>query len=245
MSSNDRTFQIIILIGRPASGKSEIIDFLMRCPPRERRDRYHAGELGFIDDFPMLWTWFEEDAILAEKLGEPRVHTDADGYFLHEYQWHLLIERIDLEYRKLLRDRPDYYARHTTIVEFARGTEHGGYAAAFPHLSPDLLRQAAILYVDVPFEESLRKNRRRFNPDRPDSILEHGLPDEKLRRLYGGTDWFELTAGDPEFLIIHDVRVPYVVFDNHDDVTTDKPAQLAARLEETLARLWRIRQSRQ
>ncbi len=135
------TFDIIILIGRPASGKSEIIDYLLKLPDDEREQRFHLGKLGFIDDFPMLWTWFEEDHILAEQFGQPRLHTDADGYFKHEYLWHLLIERIDLEYRKLLRDNPDYYADHTTIVEFARGTEHGGYAAAFPHLSDELLRQ--------------------------------------------------------------------------------------------------------
>ena len=48
----------------------------------------------------MLWTWFEEDAILEKIMHEPRVHTDSDGYFLHRYQWDLLIERISLEYRE-------------------------------------------------------------------------------------------------------------------------------------------------
>lgn len=243
MSTNSATatFDIIILIGRPASGKSEIIDFLLKRPAAQRRSRFHIGDLGFIDDFPMLWTWFEEDHILAETLGQPRLHTDAEGYFKHEYLWHLLIERIDLEHRKLLRDNPDYYVNHTTVVEFARGTEHGGYAAAFPHLSDDLLARAAVLYVDVPFEESLRKNRRRFNPDKPDSILEHGLPDAKLTRLYRDTDWFDLVASDPDFLTVRTVRVPYVVFDNADDVTTGQPDLLAARLEERLARLWALR----
>ncbi len=126
------TFDIIILIGRPASGKSEIIDYLLKLPEAERRERFHLGKLGFIDDFPMLWTWFEEDYILAEKFGQPRLHTDEQGYFKDEYLWHLLIERIDMEYGKLVRDQPDYYADHSTIVEFARGTEHGGYAAATP-----------------------------------------------------------------------------------------------------------------
>jgi len=42
-----------------------------------------------------------------------------------------------------------------------------------------MLKSAAILYVNVSFSESLRKNRKRFNPNKPDSILEHGLPDEK------------------------------------------------------------------
>ena len=233
-----KTFDIIILIGRPASGKSEIIDYLLKLPDDVREQRFHLGKLGFIDDFPMLWTWFEEDHILAEQFGQPRLHTDDDGYFKHEYLWHLLIERIDLENRKLMRDKPDYYDEHTTIVEFARGTEHGGYAAAFPHLSDELLAKAAIVYVNVSFEESLRKNRRRFNPDRPDSILEHGLPDEKLERLYGEDDWHSFTADDPEFITVRSMRVPYVVFENEDDVTTDSLLQLAERLEAIFDEMW-------
>ncbi len=236
------TFDIIILIGRPASGKSEIIDYLLKLPETERRERFHLGKLGFIDDFPMLWTWFEEDYILAEKFGQPRLHTDEQGYFKEEYLWHLLIERIDMEYGKLVRDQPDYYADHSTIVEFARGTEHGGYAAALPHLSDELLARAAIVYVNVSFEESLRKNRRRFNPDRPDSILEHGLPDEKLERLYRDDDWHEFSAGDPGFITIRSMQIPYAIFENQDDVTTERPDELAARLETMLGKLWTRRE---
>ena len=232
------TFNIIILIGRPASGKSEIIDYLLKLPEAERRERFHLGKLGFIDDFPMLWTWFEEDYILAEKFGQPRLHTDAEGYFKEEYLWHLLIERIDMAYAKLVRDQADYYADHSTIVEFARGTEHGGYATAIPHLSDELLAHAAIVYVNVSFEESLRKNRRRFNPDRPDSILEHGLPDEKLERLYRDDDWHEFCADDPGFVTIRSTRIPYAIFENQDDVTTDRPDELAARLEAVFDELW-------
>jgi hypothetical protein len=232
------TFDIIILIGRPASGKSEIIDYLLKTPNAERRRRFHLGKLAFIDDFPMLWTWFEEDHILAETFGKPRLHTDDEGYFKHEYLWHLLIERIDLEYRKLLRDDPAYFDDHTVIVEFARGAEHGGYAAAFPHLSDQLLRQAGILYVEVSYAESLRKNRKRFNPDRPDSILEHGLPDDKLTRLYRDDDWRAYSAADPAVLRVREIDVPYVIFENEDDVTTARGNALGERLEATLDMLW-------
>jgi predicted kinase len=50
------TFDVLILIGRPASGKSEIIDFLKHTAPDIRRSRYHIAELEVMDDFPMLWT---------------------------------------------------------------------------------------------------------------------------------------------------------------------------------------------
>ncbi len=175
-------FPILILNGRPAAGKSELIHFLQGLPDDERRERFHVGRLHELDDFPMLWTWFEEDHILEHRLGRPRLHTDSDGYFVHNDLWHLLIERLSLEYDRLLRDAPDLHATHTVLIEFSRGSEHGGYRAAYPHLSDAVLKQVAIFFIDVPYEESLRKNRRRFNPDRPDSILEHGLPDAKLER---------------------------------------------------------------
>jgi len=40
------TFDVIILIGRPASGKSEIIDFLLHTRPEVRRTKFHIAELG-------------------------------------------------------------------------------------------------------------------------------------------------------------------------------------------------------
>ncbi len=73
----DTHFDILILIARPAAGKSEIIHYLKQVPDDERVRRFHIGPFVEIDDFPMLWTWFEEDDIL-ERLGYPRLHTDAD-----------------------------------------------------------------------------------------------------------------------------------------------------------------------
>jgi hypothetical protein len=229
-------FEIIILIGRPASGKSEVIDFLKKTPLPERLRRFHIAALDEIDDFPMLWTWFEEDAILEKILHKPRVQSDAEGYFLHQYQWDLLIERISLEYQKKMRDQ-DRAGERTFLIEFSRGTEHGGYESAFRHLSPEILEKACVLYIDVPYEESLRKNRRRFNPERPDSILEHGLPDHKLERLYKEVDWEAFRGPDPHYLFRSGRRIPYVVFENMPE-KTDRPEVLGAHLEEVLNALW-------
>ncbi len=234
------TFDIILLLGRPASGKSEIIHYLQNTGAEERRARFHIGALDFLDDFPMLWTWFEEDHILENIMGKPRLHSDSDGYFKHEYLWHLLIERFNIEYAKRLR-QADYHEQHTLIVEFSRGSEHGGYTEAFKHLGKAILERAAIVYVNVPYEESLRKNRRRFNPDRPDSILEHGLPDEKLERLYKEVDWEEFSSADPEYITANETKVPYAVFENEDDVTTNTPELLAERLNDVLQKLWALK----
>ena len=237
-------FQVLLLTGRPASGKSEIIDFLTRLPGDERRSRYHLGELQVLDDFPMLWTWFEEDALLRTRFNLPALHSDEQGYFLNKQYWHLLIERLGMEYGKVVRDNPEYHENTTALIEFSRGKEHGGYREAFAHLSPEILPSAVILYVNVSFSESLRKNRRRFNPNRPDSILEHGLSDEKMEILYKDEDWSELTREAGGRLTINGHQVPYAVFENEDDVTTGKPELLASRLESALGKLWELQRTR-
>jgi hypothetical protein len=238
------TFDILLLIARPAAGKSEVIDYLKGVPADLRAQRFHIGPFEEIDDFPMLWTWFEEDDLL-EKMGHPRLHTDPDGYFLHQYLWDLLIERIGLEYRKRQRDTSVEGQSLTTIVEFSRGSEHGGYASAFAHLPADMLAKMAVLYIDVPWEESLRKNRKRFNPERPDSILQHSLPDAKLERLYRDVDWPDVSRGDPQYLPIQGMHVPYVVFDNSADLTTAGGESLGRQLEQDLQTLWRLYAARQ
>jgi hypothetical protein len=240
---NKTTFNTIILIGRPASGKSEITHYLTHLPDNLRRERFHIARLEVHDDFPMLWAWFEEDDILSKKFGLPRLHSDEGGYFKFQELWHLLIERLSLDYGKLVRDDPSYHEHSTCMIEFSRGSEHGGYAKAFQHLSDEVLARAAIMYVRVPYKESLRKNRRRYNPDKPDSILEHGLPDEKMERLYRDDDFASVASGDSGLIEIRGRFVPFVVFPNEDDVTTDKPDQLAARLESVLGELWKLYQS--
>ena len=230
-------FDILLLIARPAAGKSEIIAHLKNTPFKDRIQQFHIGEFEELDDFPMLWTWFEEDDILT-RLGHPRIHTDQGGNFLYDYQWDLLIERINLEYEKKLRDEPDYHSRKTIVIEFARGTSHGGFQRAFKHLSETIAERLAILYLDVSWEESLRKNRARFNPNKPDSILEHGLSDSKMESLYRYSDWQEVTADQPEQILIKGFPVPYVVFNNEDDVTSQGGDILSNRLQEKLADLF-------
>jgi hypothetical protein len=233
------TFDVLLLIARPAAGKSEIIDFLRKTPVEERRERFHIGDFEVIGDFPMLWTWFEEDHLLTQ-MDHPRLHTDEEGYFIADYLWDLLIERVCLEYRKKLRDDPGYHEQKTAILELSRGKEHGGYARAFAHLSWEVIERMAVMYVNVSWEESLRKNRQRFNPNRPDSILEHSLPDRKMKRLYRECDWVEVSAGHPEHLTLQEMSVPYAVFENEDDVTTRGGVALAQRLEQVLGRLWEL-----
>ena len=245
-------FDIIILNGRPAAGKSEVIDYLKQVPLEERIKRFHVGNFEEIDDFPILWERFEDDDIY-EKHGKERQISNTtftyqgetlEGYtFKDQFFWNFLIEKLNLLYSKKLRDNPDYHNNTTTIIEFSRGSQHGGFKEGYSYLSDDILSKACTLYIKVSWDESLRKNRRRFNPDKPDSILEHALEDKKIEMLYKESDWEEFTSKDPDFLMINNSKVPYAIFDNEPEIT-DQPDKLGAHLEEQLNRLWKLKLSK-
>ncbi len=241
-------FNIILLNGRPAAGKSEIIDYLKNIPVRERIERFHVGEFEEIDDFPILWEQFEDDDIL-EEMGLPRLISDPffeykgkkyNGHvFKEKWYWNFLIKKINFIYQKKLKAEKNYHDNRTSIIEFSRGSEHGGFRTAYNQLSEQILVNSVTLYIDVNWEESLRKNRRRFNPDKPDSVLEHGLEDLKLEKLYKESDWTDFTSADEKFIHVGKHRVPYGIFNNMPE-KTDDPEKIGTHLTEVLDKLWKL-----
>lgn len=243
---NKNTFDVIILNGRPAAGKSEVIDFLKSVPVNERIERFHIGEFEEIDDFPILWERFEDDD-LYEKFNQPRqvsnTHFTYQGQTLKGYDfkdkffWNFLIEKLNGLYAKKIRDDKHYHNTKTVLVEFARGSAHGGFKMAYDYLSDEILSKATTLYIKVSWEESLRKNRRRFNPDKPDSILEHGLEDKKLEMMYKESDWDSFSGKDTNYLLVKNHKVPFGVFNNEPEIT-NKSAELGKHLQEVTTRMW-------
>jgi hypothetical protein len=226
---------VIIVTGRPAAGKSELMDFLRTTDLPERKRRFHIGQLEELDDFRYVWETFEIDDILTRH-GKRRLWTDEKYYFTDHFIWNLYIERINLEYRKKLARDPDYHDTRTTLIEFARGGENG-IAEALGYLHEEILSRAALVYIRVSYEESVRKNRRRARKGMEDSILYHSLPDEKMEFYYRTNDWEKLESQDPSFLTVKGFRIPYAVFENEPEKTLD-PALIGHELERCAARLW-------
>ena len=231
----DNNFDVIILIGRPAAGKSEVIDFLKKTPGAERSRRFHIGEFEEVDDFVYVWETFEVDDILTRH-GKERIWSDEKYWFKDPFVWNLYIERLNLVYRKKLAANPRYHEKVTTLIEFARGGENG-FGEAFSYLHEEVLKRAGIIYIKVSCEESLRKNRKRARPGMEDSILYHSLPDAKMEHYYKTNDWEKLTSADPRAVMIKGHRVPCAVFENEPEKTGD-PGRLGAELERAAARLW-------
>jgi hypothetical protein len=230
-----KNFPILIITGRPAAGKSEVIDYLKKVEPEERLRRFHIGTFEELDDFVYVWETFEIDDILT-KHGKPRIWTDEKYWFKDHFIWNLYIERINLEYRKKLARNPRYHETTTTLIEFARGGENGIYEA-LTYLHEDILSKACLMYIRVDYEESVRKNRRRARPGQEHSILYHSLPDEKMEFYYKINDWDKLEAMNPTHIAVKGFKIPYAVFENMPEKTLD-PKLIGEELERVTKKLW-------
>ena len=230
------SFPLLIITGRPAAGKSELIDYLKKCDPKERLERFHIAPFEELDDFVYVWETFEIDDILTRH-GKPRIWTDEKYWFKDHFLWNLYIERINLEYRKKLARDARYHDSTTTLIEFARGGDHG-IEEALSFLHEEVLRRARLIYIRVSYEESVRKNRRRARKGQEDSILYHSLPDEKMEFYYKTNDWDALEARDPNVITVKGFRIPYAVFENEPEKTLD-PALIGKELERVTAKLWK------
>jgi hypothetical protein len=230
-------FPILIITGRPAAGKSEVIDFLKKCDPILRLEKFRIANFEELDDFVYVWETFELDDLMT-RFGKPRIWSDEKYWYKDQYIWDLYMERLALDYKKKVLKDPAYHDKMTTLVEFARGGENA-IQHAMTFLSDEMLSKASLMYVKVPYEESVRKNRRRARPGQEDSILYHSLPDEKMEFYYKTNDWEQLTAKDPNFIEVKGHKIPYCAFENMPEKTMD-PALIAPELERVTKKLWSL-----
>lgn len=233
------TFDVLFLLGRPASGKSEFIDFMMGSDAGERAFQYHLAPFEVLDDFPILWQKFEEDD-LWERLGQVRLYSQpADGNYAvtNPAIWGFLIGRLEQE----IQARLEVLDRRTLLIEFSRGG-NDAYRQALRGFSRSVLSRAAILYVDVSFAESQRRNRARYDENNRDAILTHSVPRAEMEGVYAFDDWDRLTGDGEGSIEVSGVHVPYVTMKNEPESTD--PRVLGPRYEAALRRLHALWMSR-
>ena len=110
-------------------------------------------------------------------------------------------EKLEKEAENIIKEKesqiPESFEDKTIVIEAARGGKDGsklplqgtrGYQYSLKEFAPDLLQDAAILYIWVTPEESRRKNFARANPNDPGSNLFHGVPLTVRRNEYGVDD---------------------------------------------------------
>jgi len=232
----DKTFDVLLLLGRPASGKSEFIDFMTAIPTARRAREFRIAPFDMCDDFPILWQLFQEEDVW-EQVGRPRqLSKRCNGNYAvsDDAVWPFLIERINQEVTSFIASE-ELLQRRTLLVEFSRGGA-SGYANALAQLSPKLLSRAAALYISVSFEESWRRNVARYDERNKGGLLTHSVPREEMERTYGTDDWFDIAGELQGTLRVKGLELPYATLPNEPE--SKDPHVLAGRYRMALAPLY-------
>ena len=285
-------FNVLLLQALPASGKSEVRNFMANMDPEILRKEFHVGENLQLDDFPYVFFMRRIDEIL-EEMGEARIYYPGEDPFIDGRDWGTLSELLNEDYHDLinrneikcdsvaeyyferldrasmmsglaprlsqldenirkkvasqleelassmLKSKTEQYTESlegkTIVIENSRGGRDGssmpltgtqGYQYSLPKYCPEILENAAILYIWVTPEESRRKNIARCNPDDPGSNLNHMTPESVMMADYGCDDMLYLieTSEVKDTVTVESwgkkYYVPIAVIDNREDKTT-------------------------
>lgn len=175
-------FDTLLLLALPASGKSEVRNFLTNKDP----ELFHMGETIQIDDYPYVHIQLVIDEALKE-LGEPRIYHSEDdaggrnGPFLDAYDWSALIELLNEDYHEILLGKAENpkYAAIRLFERLDAASVRAGGEAKIAALSPA---------VRAKLEEMLEKEARE-------------LFDDKIKNVAGSRDGktivIEFSRGGP------------------------------------------------
>ncbi len=234
-------FKYLFVLGRPAAGKSEFIDFMKKLSVDERAKLFHIGNFEEVDDFPWLCEACDADDE-REKRGEKRLHTQRteEGLnlltptFRSDNQTRFN-DTIDERYG----DRPEFFNDGTLLIEFARG-KADGFKISLERMSSEILKDSAILYIEVSFEESFRRNDARFKAAQRDSILFHKVPDKDMYGYFIENDWKDITGDNRSgYLNISNIEIPFFTMPNEPE--SKEPGVLTERYGTALSKLWELK----
>lgn len=233
-----KTFDNLFVIGRPAGGKSEFIDFMKKLPDDARAKEFHIGKFKEIDDFPWLWQTFMDDDARAAR-GEARLYTEMtdDGHVLKMPKYREgLIPNFNKEIEKKYLSNPSFYKDGTLMIEFARG-KTDGFKGSLEKFDPRILKSASILYISVSFEECVRRNNARYKKELAHSILSHKVAERDMHEYFIENDWDAITSGKSHGLLnLSGIDVPFVSMNNEPE--SADPKVLGPRYGSALDLLW-------
>ncbi len=238
-----KKFEHLMLLGQPASGKSEVIDYVKNVSDNERLERFHLGKIEEVDDFLWIWEKFVEDDIW-EKAGFPRKYSKEympgnagmtpEGAPLLTFCIEKFNDTITNNY---LNDNT-FYNDHTLFIEYAGGDERS-YNDSLNRFDPKILEKTAILFVLVTPDESWRRNVARYEEKQKHSILAHMVPKETFDHYYRKHDWLELTDNkESGYLTVNGVKVPFVTMNNEPELPPGP--EIAKRYENALNSLFSL-----
>jgi hypothetical protein len=96
----NKVFDIVLLVALPASGKSEVRNFMANIEPERLQKEFHIGENLQLDDFPYVHMMRRIDNEL-ERMGEKRLFYPGEEPFIDGRDWGTLCCLLNEDYHDL------------------------------------------------------------------------------------------------------------------------------------------------
>ena len=143
-------FKTILLFALPASGKSEVRNFMANIDPERLRNDFHIGANLQLDDFPYVHFMRLVDNALEDR-GEPRLFYESDETpFFDNRDWGTLVMLVNEDYDNMKAQRflnTDSYA----LDLFSRLDQAGakvGFEPRIAALDDELIEELAEVLED-------------------------------------------------------------------------------------------------
>ena len=93
-------FKTVLLVALPASGKSEVRNFMANIDAKRLEEEFHIGENLQLDDFPYVHFMRRIDECLVE-LGKERIYYPGEEPFNDARDWGTLIHLLNEDYKDM------------------------------------------------------------------------------------------------------------------------------------------------
>ncbi len=136
----EKTFDIVLLLALPASGKSEVRRFLANVEPERLKQEFHIGPNLQLDDFPYVHLMRRIDDELS-KHSHARIFFKAgDRPFQNNKDWGTLIHLLNEDYRDLMNKNVVETASAAELMmrRIDQAGEKAGIAPRLAGLTEDL-----------------------------------------------------------------------------------------------------------
>lgn len=97
----NKAFKVVLLQALPASGKSEVRNFMANVEPERLLNEFHIGENLQLDDFPYVHMMRCIDNALQD-MGEPRIFYPGEEPFYDGRDWGTLCALLNEDYHDLM-----------------------------------------------------------------------------------------------------------------------------------------------
>ena len=97
----NKVFKVVLLQALPASGKSEVRNFMANVEPERLQNEFHIGENLQLDDFPYVHMMRRIDNEL-QAMGQPRIFYPGEEPFIDGRDWGTLCALLNEDYHDLM-----------------------------------------------------------------------------------------------------------------------------------------------